>query len=347
MIIFGAWSCVVMAIPAELPINVPGIGNTTWFLTNAAGTDTGEAFTGNCDFSAGMGILDATSANGDTNAYDNAYSVFVEGKIFVAPGTIDLEDTTLTAGPVLIDGIDVSLEYFFPGSLQAGRLRAILRNPDLVLERVVTVEMPVNLGSGVLTKIEATSSGNEVIDRDDRWVVTSNGFEDNALITPEPVVTSVLFGTGEPESRPTTVTSSVFNCFGNEGIGARFVVTIPPNTSRSLMFFTGLGDIEGLENTVDGAIQNANQFNDNDTIDEALLDGLTSTELVDTLNWDFSADTGGSSIGNTGSSSSGWGLGCSIGDSKGVMDPFLLFMAGVAGLYLLRRQRLPAKKPDA
>ena len=54
------------------------------------------------------------------------------------------------------------------------------------------------------------------------------------------------------------------------------------------MFFAGLGDIQGTNNTNAGAIANAAMFNSNTSIDIRLLDDLTTTDQQEILNRDFS-----------------------------------------------------------
>ncbi len=87
-----------------------------------------------------------------------------------------------------------------------------------------------------------------------------------------------------------SVTSTVCNDDKNndKGIGFSFSITVPAFATRSLMFFAGLGDIQGTNNTIDGAITNATMFNSNTSIDIGLLDDLSATEQKEILNWDFS-----------------------------------------------------------
>lgn len=266
---------------ASLPLNVtPGPGMTEWQITNAGGTDTGNAFDGICDGSAGLSIDDATGASGDTDAFDTAYQVFVNGQIFKAPDPVDLTDNVLTAGPaqVGVNNLSVTVEYLFSATVQAARVRSIFTNSSNA-PIDITVEVPVNFGSDAATSIEATASGDKIFETDDRWLVTSDGIPDN------PVNTTVIFGPDNPPEVPVSVTSSVCDNSGTEGAGVTFTITIPANSTRSLMFFAGLGDIRATGNTIDGAITNAAMFDDPETIDISLIGDLSSTEREEVLNW--------------------------------------------------------------
>jgi MYXO-CTERM domain-containing protein len=325
---------------ATLPFTVQsGPADTTWRLTNAAGNDAALPFNGTCDDSIGLGIEDATSASGAFNAYDLAYPVFIDNVQLVAPDPVDLTDTTVTTTPVSLSGLDVVVEYYFSQALQAARIRAIFENPtDVAIDTAVAI--PVNLGSDQQTTIEMTSSGNQILTTEDRWIVTSNNELPDPLLSPnlsEPVNTTVLYGTGSPQSIPTFTTTSVFDCFGPEGIGAVFDISVPPMSTRSLMFFAGLGSIEGTGNTVTGAIDSARQFDDNATIADSLLQNLTQTDLEEALNWDFAGSSGGISVGGSGATNS-----CSLG-TGGAPDPLFALLVVLAGVTLLRRRRAPGR----
>ncbi len=316
-----------IAADATLPqLVAPGPGVTSWDIRNTGGTD-GSAFVGGCDETPGLSIIDATSANGSTDAYDYAYSIWVDGVVFDAPDPVDLTGNTITAGPVVMSDLNVSVEYAFSNVVQAGRIRAIFDNPTLN-PITVTVDMPVNLGSGIDTVIEATSSGDAVFTTADRWVVTSDGDPPG-----EAVNTTVLWGPGATVT-PSFVTSSVFSCIGSQGIGASFEITVPARDTRALMFFAGLGDIVGLDNTVAGAIANAAMFNNNGTIDASLLAGITDAELVEIVNWAIvPARTGG-------------GGRCSIANPAGSAwqagDMWLLLaFAACLGLWRMRCRAAP------
>lgn len=319
------------AATETLPLTVtPGLNSLEWIVTNTGGTDSGTAFAGTCDGSAGMSISEATSANGATDAFDNAWMLFVDDVIFAAPANVDLSGETFTAGPVVLSGLNVSRQILFSASVQAARILAIFENPTNSAI-TVDVDVPINLGSDADTLVELTSTNDTVFDETDRWIITS---DNNVGL--KAVNTTVIYGPDNPEATPLAVTSTV--CIDGAaqpaGIGFSFTITIPANNTRSLMFFAGLGDIEGINNTITGAIANAAMFNSNDTIDTRLLNGLTTSERLEILNWDFAATTDNTVVAAEEDSNFIHDfIGCSLGSSR-TNDPTLLLLVlfAVAGL---------------
>ncbi len=313
---------IAVAAPASLPLNVtPGLGVTSWNVTNTGGTSSGLAFSGTCNQTAGFTIEDATSADGSSDAYDFAHSIWVDGVIFDAPDPVDLTGNTVTAGPVVMSGLDVTMEYAFSDVVQAGRIRAIFTNPTSS-PIDITVDMAMNSGAAPFT-IEGTSSRDTVFDAGDRWVVTSDGGPN------DPVNTTVLWGQ-RAAAPPSTVTTTVFDCVGTEGIGVSFNISIPANSTRQLLFFAGLGDMRGLGNTVAGALTNAAMFDVYLDIDPSLLAGIANSELGEILNWELRPNKPGS------------GHACSLGSATASAwkagDLWLLLtFISCLGLWRLRR----------
>lgn len=325
---------VTWAADASLPQVIDqGPGVTEWRVTNDGGTSTGQAFNGNCDFTAGLTIDEAIGAGGDADAYDKAYQLFVDDKVFEAPDPVDVTDNVLTAGPAAsgVANLPVTVQYLFSDTLQAARIRYIFENTSGNAINI-KVDVPVNFGSDAATTIEATASGDRVFDKDDRWLVTSDG------IPAKPVNTTILFGTDNPRVRPTAVTGTVFTCGGDtgEGAGVTFNIEIPANSMRSLMFFAGLGDIEGQGNTVDGAIAAAGMFDDAATIDGSLVGDLTNTEWDETLNWRLIREDA-VGVGGGGGSGGGSGGGCMLQTARSIDPLFPLLLAGMAFLRIRSR----------
>ncbi len=103
-----------LAAPVLLPQSIAtGLGSTEWFVDDLGGTN-GGPFGGGCDASQALAIADAVSGSGAGDAYDFAWSVWVDGNPFVAPPTVDLTGTALLAGPVVLSGLNVWVQYFFP-----------------------------------------------------------------------------------------------------------------------------------------------------------------------------------------------------------------------------------------
>jgi hypothetical protein len=259
------------AAPVSLPQTIiTGYGSTSWQVTNTGGTDTGSPFTGTCSSIPGLTIQDANTPGGDGDAFDNAWQAWVGGSVFVPPGTVDLTGTTLTAGPVAMSGLNVTVQYWFDTASGVGRIFVSLQNPTGA-PISTTVQIPVNFGSDSSTVWEATSSGDTTMTTADTWAVTSDGGGE--------IKTTVVPGT-------TSVTTTVFNCAGTEGIGSTYNVTVPAGETRSIMMFAGLGATTSTTDSVPGAIAAAPLF---DTLDSVVAQGwtsgLTAQQLAEVVNW--------------------------------------------------------------
>lgn len=263
---------VAQAAPVSLPQNIsPGFGSTQWNISNNGNTSTGEPFTGSCSAGPGLVITDATSAGGDSDAFDDAYQVWVGGAVFVAPGTVDLTGTTLTAGPVSMSGLNVTVQYWFDTASAVGRILVTLQNPTGA-DIATTVQIPVNFGSDGSTIYQATSSGDTVMTTADRWALTSDS-------GPGELNTTVASGTS-------AVQTTVFSCAGTEGIGSTYNVTVPAGQSRSVMVFAGLGSITSTTDSLAGALAAAPLFNDIDSVvAQGWTSGMSAQQLSEVVNW--------------------------------------------------------------
>ena len=328
----GLYPGVISATIQDLPFKVfPNMDSLERDISNDGGTtDPGTAFAGKCDDTTpGMSIKDATSTSTDSDAFDNAWMLFVDDKVF-AVTEVDLTDNVLTAGPVVLAGLNVQLEMLFPAILQVVRIRAIFENTSNNAISV-DVDVPINLGSDAGTLIQETSSIDNVFSIGDRWIITS----DSNVGPDDAVNTSVIYGPGTPVATPLVVTRTVCEDSKTqaEGLGFSFRITIPARASRSLMFFAGLGDIKGATNSVTDAITNAAMFNSNSSIDTRLLSDLPDAERLEILNWDF-ATTINTAAAEEDTTFIDDFLGCSLGKRK-TNDPtfLLLVLLAMGGLF--------------
>ena len=219
-------------VPVVLPLTINNALGTQLNLDDSGGTSTGAAFSGTCNGSPGTSIGDATSANGDNDAYDQSWQIFVDGAVFSTGGNAlqDITGRKITAGPVTLSGLNVTHQIYLSDTLEVGRILASFHNPTGSPINTM-VEVPVNFGSDGSTTVDGTSSGDAVFDVNDRWAVTSDGGPN------DPVNTTVLYGPGTPSVVPTSVTQTLFSCAGTEGIGATFDFTIPAGGTSSLPRF--------------------------------------------------------------------------------------------------------------
>lgn len=280
--IAGLLSAPALAAPLDLstsPSVAPGFGATNWSLTNTGGTDSGAPFSGSCNGSGGLNISDATSPGADSDAYDNAWNIYVNGTIFNAGNIVDLTSTTLTAGPTPMSGLNVTVEYFFSTTAGVGRIRPIFQNPT-GSPITVTVDVPVNFGSDSSTVYEMTSSGDGVVTTADRWVVSSQGSTGEYN-------TTVMYGSGTPAVIPSAYATTVFSCASTPGLGATFSVTVPAGATRSLVFFAGLGAITSTTDSLAGAISAAATFDAPlASLPGEWLTGMSATDISEALNWE-------------------------------------------------------------
>lgn len=182
------------AAPVGLPYTVsPGFGSTSWYTNN---TGAGAPFSGSCNGVPSFNLDDATGPTGAGDAYDVGWQIHVDGVAFAAPGnSAELTGTTLTAGPVAMSGLEVTVQHYYSTSSAVARILVLLRNPGAA-PVAANVQVPVNFGSDSGTVIRATSSGDTTVTTTDRWVVSSDGGPS------DPVNTSVMYGPGAPRVTP-------------------------------------------------------------------------------------------------------------------------------------------------
>src|SRR5215468_6721161 len=98
-----------------------GPGQVQWIVDNN---------TVGCDSAPGLGIYDASFTPTHDDAYDNGLIVSIDGTPFVAPDTVDLTGQTLTAGPVTLSGLDVTVQYSALQDRPTLRTFIVLHNPS-------------------------------------------------------------------------------------------------------------------------------------------------------------------------------------------------------------------------
>ncbi len=229
----GLISTSVLAAPVSLPQNIITALGTEWDVENNT-SPSGTAFGGSCS-SSGMHINDAESTTGDSDLYDDAFGIWINDTAFIAPDPVDLTGNTITAGPVAMSGLNVTMVYDFSDTIEAVRSTVTLQNPT-GSAIVVTLDIANNFGSDSNTTIVATSSGDLVFTTADSWVVTwdnSSEINTTAITTPGNGLT------------PDSVTDTVFSCAGTQGFGARYTANVPAGSSTDLRFGGAIAEIDG------------------------------------------------------------------------------------------------------
>lgn len=264
------------AAPVTPDQDLVGGGTSVWQVENDGGTDNGLPAGGSCEGEPGLTVTDANiPAGGD--AYDNAAMLWLNDSVFVAPDPVDLTGQTLTAGPVAMSGLDVTMQYYAASATATLRTLITFENPTGATINA-SADWVNNVGSDGGTVVQGTGSGDLAFDAGDRWIVTS----DSDTSPGDPVNTFALFGPGAGVT-PSSVSSTVFSCAGLEGILATFDISVPAGGTRHLLFFNQM-NAENAEGLAGGASFDTNPAEGGD-----LLSGLDATQLSEVLNWAFGA----------------------------------------------------------
>ena len=281
-------------------IEVNGGEGSQWLVFNNSGTSNALPAGGICDGSPGLGILDALIPDGlpvdgfcsgapglgvveavvgtQGDAFDNGLTVFVNNQQYVSPDTVDLTGTTLSSGPVSLSGLNTSVQYY--ASPTNATLRTFIRlNNPTTNPITVPVTVASNFGSDSGTQIISTSSGDTTFTTADRYLITDGESTSGGA----PTNTSVVAGSGTPQTLPSAVSNTVTECFGTEGVLVTYNVTVPAGQTRSLLLF------HQLNGTPTQATTDVGAFNDNTTLAATdFLAGLSEAELATVVNFDFS-----------------------------------------------------------
>lgn len=271
-------------------------GGATWTITNDLGTSNQSASGGEIDDvypGLGFGVLDAAvSSHGD--AVDGGMMLFVNNQQFVAPTTGNSQSgRTYTTGEVAMSGLNVKVQYHAMAHQPVLRSLVSFRNPTNA-DITIPVSWATNVGSDSNTTIVSTSSGDRKFTVDDRWIIT----DDSGTVNDDPALTHVLYGFGNPTVKPTAVSQTVFRSFGTQGVLADYQITIPANSTRSLMFFNG---VNGLTDSAQGhtaLYESVAALRSNN-----LLEGLSTQQLNEILNWQGLTSSGNNAGSGTGNGS--------------------------------------------
>ncbi len=287
----------VLAPPASAaPVVVPtalhagataGTPNgSTWSFHNGANA---SCLSNNTGFAIEQADLDPTSdAAPGTGAdvlrdglmlFDPDPNQF-EGLYFEPNDTVDVTGDVLTTSSAQLGPLNVSLQH--RAMPDANRVRSLytFANPT---DAPIThhYELRSNLGSGAATGVRGTSSGDSTWVATDRWLVTSDAAASGQL--QRAALTTALFGPGSGVLGPSTVS---FSCSGPEPDPAQgrqvtgWDVTVPANSSRSLVFFSELHD------TNEGAVTSAAATYDPTTfVTSPLFSDLSAAQRAGVLNW--------------------------------------------------------------
>ncbi|HEV7735543.1 MAG TPA: hypothetical protein VGR62_25435 [Candidatus Binatia bacterium] len=271
-------------LPGEVELVGGGSGEgSRWYVHNQSQPTSGAPSGGDCAAGPGLSILDAVIDPEGANrndAFDGGAMLFVDGEIFAASLHPTVTASSYADGPFPVAGLDTTVAYTaLPGSATL-RTFATFTNPGPA-PITATVTIVTNVGSDANTGVRASSSGDDVFDVADRWIVTSDTAGDEEPL--DAVVTHVLAGPGPIPVAPALVSREVFDCSTTQGVLAELPITVPAGETRALLFFHELGETNA------GAATNASRYDTFPSPTDELVAGLDPRALADVVNWGFCA----------------------------------------------------------
>lgn len=276
----AALGAAVILLPKEAsaaPVSISGLvvtaGGAEWQFKNSTDGNT---------VGSGLGLSEASLVGppGRQDGYDGAFVMAVNGTLFQNPtGNVDLTGTTVTSGTVVMQGLTVSEQFYFDPATPTVRAVYSYTNPS-ASAITVTVGWSQNLGSDSTTQIVTTSSGDTTLDAADRWVITWDGSP-----TGDPVLSFVRYGPGA--TALPTLTATPGSGSPRDLFADHYSLTVPAGQTRRLMFFGQLSQNASV------AEASAVTFNSTATlVSSGLLNGLTTQQESEIVNWNFGAPVG-------------------------------------------------------
>jgi len=239
----------------------------------------------------------STVAGSRSDAYDGAMVLsvcsdatcsYTSGSyaIYSAVGTYDTNSRTYNGTTVPINGLNVTAKTRISASLVAGRMLASFQNTSgAAISRVIKIYS--NLGSDGTTSLKYTSSNQTLSNQTlplsgntNFWSITA---EDSGIIPTGQAVNDPInsYVWGTPNA------SVIGNANINNGdINWTYTLNIPANTTQSILFVFGLGEVTSTSNTFAGALSGVKTYLDSYTkLPSDMMSDLTSAELATIQNW--------------------------------------------------------------
>ena len=257
-------------------------GSVTWSVgdfavtegatTHPVGGSHGDAYDG----AMFLDICADATCTPTTGTY-NRYSVM---------GTYDSSLQTYTGGASSVSGLTVSAQMRFSNSLVAGRTYASFQNTTgSSITRVIRFYS--DLGSDSGTNLKYTSSNQSLSNQimpvsgtSNFWSISSQDstLTSNTQAGGDPIAT-YIFGTPGASVIPSTTLENGFHYIS-------YSLTIPANSTRSLLFVFGLGEITSSANTYGGALSGVLTYLDTySKLPNDLVGDLTSAQISTIQNW--------------------------------------------------------------
>lgn len=255
-------------------VTITGGASSSWDLRDDVATSNGLPTGGSTSIGAagsGAAVGDASlSSQGD--AFDFGGMVWVNNTL--VGGVLTQNGNTVNFAPVTIAGLNVSMQYYVSSDTATLRTLVSLQNPTSSTV-TVPVQFGSNWGSDGSTTTQKTTDGDTIAETTDRWIIT-----DDSVTGGDPAITTALFGPNSPPVTPDSVSTTVFDNAGTQGLLASFSnVSIGAGQTRSLMFFHKLND------TSANAISSVGLFNNDPYVGSDLLRGLSLAQIRSIINW--------------------------------------------------------------
>lgn len=267
-------------------------GSTT--ITYSPGNASSWTFT---DFAIDDVNTTSSVAGSRSDAYDGAMQLSIcldasctstSGSYtqYTQIGTFNSANNTYNAPSTTINGLTVTGKIRLSSSLVAGRLLASFQNTSSsTISRVIKIYS--NLGSDGATSLKYTSS-NQTLSNQSLPVTGSTNFwsisaqdarlTDSTQAASDPI-NSYVWGT--PGASVTG--SSQIN---NGDIYWTYTLNIPANSTHSILFLFGLGEISSTSNTFAGALSGVTTYLDSYTkLPADLVSDLSASEVASIQNW--------------------------------------------------------------
>jgi hypothetical protein len=205
---------------------------------------------------------------------------------YTGTGTFDNTLKTYTAPSSVINGLTVSSKIRLSATFAAGRMLATFQNNSATtISRVVKIY--TNLGSDGSTSLKYTSSNQTLSNQTlpnagntNYWSITAQdaGLTGTSQAATDPL-NSFVWGTPNAAVRGSANIT-------NGDITWIYTLNIPANTTHSVLFVFGLGEVTSTANTFAGALSGVTTYLDAYTkLPADLTNDLSSAEVASIQNW--------------------------------------------------------------
>jgi autotransporter-associated beta strand protein len=210
---------------------------------------------------------DGEISDGSDDAFDGAY-VHIGFPEF-NQATLETGGREFVIGPAQIGNVEVVRKVFIPSDRGFARFLEIVTNTSGSTENY-TVEVESNLGSDSGTLLVDSSSGDNLFDLSDDWLITDDGDASG-----DPTLIHVVAGGSED---PT----SVYAENGEDDVDVSYDLTLAPGATQIVMHFSGQFPNQLTARVAAHRIVNSLR---------GALEGISATELSQIVNFDFSGPT--------------------------------------------------------